>query len=86
MGNPFVKELLLGLSVKDRFDRDQPKKDAQFASYFADPFWRDSTTRPLGEPWRFRRHRGTTCSRFLPTSPRWPLQERQPVRWRICCG
>ncbi|MGB8170800.1 MAG: DUF4331 domain-containing protein [Chthoniobacteraceae bacterium] len=37
MGNPFVKDLLLGLPAKDRFDMDLPKKDAQFASYFTDP-------------------------------------------------
>jgi hypothetical protein len=37
MGNPFVKDLLLSIQTKDRFDMDQPKKDAQFASAFNDP-------------------------------------------------
>lgn len=37
VGNPFIQDLIIGLSSKDRFAMDQPKKDAQFLSYFSDP-------------------------------------------------
>lgn len=37
MGNPLVNELLVGTGFKDRFSMDQPKNDAQFASFFLDP-------------------------------------------------
>jgi hypothetical protein len=36
-GNPLVRELLIGLGFADRFGLDQPKNDAQFASFFLDP-------------------------------------------------
>ncbi|MBI2876953.1 MAG: DUF4331 domain-containing protein [Candidatus Tectomicrobia bacterium] len=37
MGNPLINELLVGTGFKDRFSMDQPKKDAQFATFFLDP-------------------------------------------------
>src|SRR5687768_17278280 len=37
MGNPLINELLIGTGHKDRFSMDQPKNDAQFASFFLDP-------------------------------------------------
>ena len=37
MGNPLINELLIGTGSKDRFSMDQPKNDAQFASFFLDP-------------------------------------------------
>jgi hypothetical protein len=37
MGNPFVNALLIGTGSKDRFSMDQPKNDAQFASFILDP-------------------------------------------------
>ena len=37
MGNPLINELLIGTGYKDRFSMDQPKNDAQFASFFLDP-------------------------------------------------
>jgi hypothetical protein len=37
MGNPLINELLVGTGFKDRFSMDQPKNDAQFASFFLDP-------------------------------------------------
>jgi Domain of unknown function (DUF4331) len=37
MGNPLINELIIGTGFKDRFSMDQPKNDAQFASFFLDP-------------------------------------------------
>lgn len=37
MGNPLINEVLVGTGSKDRFSMDQPKNDAQFASFFLDP-------------------------------------------------
>lgn len=37
MGNPLINELLIGTGSKDRFSMDQPKNDAQFASFLLDP-------------------------------------------------
>jgi len=37
MGNALINELLVGTGFKDRFSMDQPKNDAQFASFFLDP-------------------------------------------------
>jgi hypothetical protein len=37
MGNPLINELLVGTGFKDRFSMDEPKNDAQFASFFLDP-------------------------------------------------
>lgn len=37
MGNPLINELLIGTAFKDRFSMDQPKNDAQFASFVLDP-------------------------------------------------
>jgi hypothetical protein len=37
MGNPLINELLIGTGSKDRFSMDQPRNDAQFASFFLDP-------------------------------------------------
>ncbi|MCC6193107.1 MAG: DUF4331 domain-containing protein [Burkholderiales bacterium] len=37
MGNPLINEVLVGTAYKDRFSMDQPKNDAQFASFFLDP-------------------------------------------------
>jgi len=37
VGNPLINELLVGTGFKDRFSMDQPKNDAQFASFFLDP-------------------------------------------------
>jgi hypothetical protein len=37
-GNPLVSELLIGSGFADRFAMDQPKNDAQFASFLLDPF------------------------------------------------
>jgi hypothetical protein len=37
MGNPLINELLVGTGSKDRFSMDEPKNDAQFASYLLDP-------------------------------------------------
>ena len=37
MGNPLINELLIGTGFKDRFSMDQPKNDAQFASFLLDP-------------------------------------------------
>ena len=37
MGNPLINELLIGTRFKDRFSMDQPRNDAQFASFFLDP-------------------------------------------------
>lgn len=37
MGNPLINELIIGTGYKDRFSMDQPKEDAQFASFFLDP-------------------------------------------------
>ncbi len=37
MGNPLINELLVGTGFKDRFSMDQPKNDAQFATFFLDP-------------------------------------------------
>ena len=37
MGNPLINELLIGTGSKDKFSMDQPKNDAQFASFFLDP-------------------------------------------------
>jgi hypothetical protein len=37
VGNPLINELLIGTGFKDRFSMDEPKNDAQFASFFLDP-------------------------------------------------
>lgn len=37
MGNPLINELVIGVGSKDRFSMDQPRNDAQFASFFLDP-------------------------------------------------
>lgn len=37
MGNPLINELLVGIGSKDRFSMEQPRNDAQFASFFLDP-------------------------------------------------
>lgn len=37
MGHPLINELLIGIGSKDRFSMEQPKNDAQFASFFLDP-------------------------------------------------
>lgn len=37
MGNPLINELLVGQGFKDRFSMDQPRNDAQFATFFLDP-------------------------------------------------
>jgi hypothetical protein len=37
MGHPLINELLIGVGSKDRFSMDQPKNDAQFASFLLDP-------------------------------------------------
>jgi hypothetical protein len=37
MGNPLVRDLLIGAGSADRFAMDQPRNDSQFASYFLDP-------------------------------------------------
>ena len=37
MGHPLINELLIGTAFKDRFSMDQPRNDAQFASFFLDP-------------------------------------------------
>jgi hypothetical protein len=37
IGNPLINELLIGTGSKDRFSMDQPRFDAQFASFFLDP-------------------------------------------------
>jgi hypothetical protein len=37
MGNALINELIVGIGFKDRFSMDQPKNDAQFASFFLDP-------------------------------------------------
>lgn len=37
MGNPLINEILIGTGSKDRFSMDQPKNDAQFATFFLDP-------------------------------------------------
>jgi hypothetical protein len=36
-GNPLARELLIGAGFADRFAMDQPRNDAQFASFFLDP-------------------------------------------------
>ena len=36
-GNPMIRELLIGAGFADRYAMDQPKNDAQFASFFLDP-------------------------------------------------
>jgi hypothetical protein len=37
MGNPLINELLVGTGFKDTFSMEQPRNDAQFASFFLDP-------------------------------------------------
>ena len=37
MGNPLINELIIGTGSKDRFSMDDPKNDAQFATFFLDP-------------------------------------------------
>jgi hypothetical protein len=37
MGNALINELLVGTGSKDRFSMDEPRNDAQFASFFLDP-------------------------------------------------
>jgi len=37
MANPLVNELLVGVGSKNKFSMDQPKNDAQFASFLLDP-------------------------------------------------
>jgi len=37
MGNPLINELIIGTGSKDRFSIDDPKNDAQFASFFLQP-------------------------------------------------
>ena len=37
IGNPLINELLVGTGFKDTFSMEQPKNDAQFASFFLDP-------------------------------------------------
>jgi hypothetical protein len=36
-GNSLINELIIGTGFKDRFSMDDPKNDAQFASFFLDP-------------------------------------------------
>lgn len=36
-GNPLINELIIGTGYKDRWSMDQPKNDAQFASFDLDP-------------------------------------------------
>jgi hypothetical protein len=36
-GHPLLSELLIGTGFKERFALDQPRNDAQFASFFLDP-------------------------------------------------
>jgi hypothetical protein len=61
MGNPGVNELLIGTGFKDRFSMDQPKNDAQFASFFLDP--------GLARIWNAATGGGLT----IPTPPRLDL-------------
>ncbi|MEP7361827.1 MAG: DUF4331 domain-containing protein [Acidobacteriota bacterium] len=37
MGNPLINELIIGTGSKDRFSMEEPKNDAQFASFALDP-------------------------------------------------
>jgi len=37
LANPLVNELVIGIGSKDRFSMDDPKNDAQFASFVLDP-------------------------------------------------
>jgi len=37
MGNPLINELLIGTADKDKFSMSEPKNDAQFVNYLADP-------------------------------------------------
>lgn len=37
MGHPLINELLIGTGFKDQFSMEQPRNDAQFASFFLDP-------------------------------------------------
>lgn len=37
MGNPLINTVLIGTASKDRFSMEQPKNDAQFASFVLDP-------------------------------------------------
>jgi hypothetical protein len=37
MANPLINDMMVGTGFKDRFSMDQPKNDAQFASFFLDP-------------------------------------------------
>lgn len=37
MGNPLINELIVGTGSKDRFSMDEPRNDAQFASFFLRP-------------------------------------------------
>jgi hypothetical protein len=41
MGNPLINELVIGLGSKDRFSMDDPRNDAQFASFFLNPILGD---------------------------------------------
>jgi hypothetical protein len=41
MGNPLINELVIGIGSKDRFSMDDPKNDAQFASFFLNPILGD---------------------------------------------
>jgi hypothetical protein len=41
MGNPLINELIIGTGSKDRFSMDDPKNDAQFASFFLRPLLAD---------------------------------------------
>jgi len=49
-GNSLINELIIGTGSKDRFSMDDPKNDAQFASFFLDPLLAHLFGANLGVP------------------------------------
>jgi len=71
-GNSLINELIIGTGSKDKFSTDDPKNDAQFASFFLDPLLAHLFNSVLGVP--------------IPAAPRLDLLPLVQYMAPICPG
>ena len=71
-GNSLINELIIGTGSKDKFSTDDPKNDAQFASFFFDPLLAHLFNSVLGVP--------------IPAAPRLDLLPLVQYMAPICPG
>jgi len=71
-GNSLINELIIGTGSKDKFSTDDPKNDAQFASFFLDPLLAHLFNSVLGLP--------------IPAAPRLDLLPLVQYMAPICPG